>query len=242
MRSLKTAVGLSLVCVVGGFAFGAANASAATLYECVKVAAGTGKWEDKNCEKTGGGKEFETTATGVNVFTKLTSNSTTEFSIEGTITKTAFKIQCKRQESTGETVNHEVGGQRVEGSSILFTFLECTMPSGPKGCGVNGTITSETLTVESFTETATNFLRFIPPASGIFLTFTLSGCSEPANNGKYEVLGKGVGRSSNSTEVFDAESNKKGTLTLKQGGGFAVSILGTTLLTTTAKGLRTMIE
>jgi hypothetical protein len=238
MTRRKSIFGVSLLCAICLCAFGAASATATTLYVCEKVAAGTGTWNDANCEEPGGKKEFATKATGLNVPTTLVGNSSTAFVLNATIAKTAVTISCKREESTGTATNTEIGGiQHNEGSGMVLTFKECVF-AGLKGCALSATtVVSEKLTSETFTEAAVTYVRFLPPASGTLIPFTLATCSNTALNGAYQFTGNAVGRSENSTLVFDTASNKKGTLSLLKE---PASIIGTTLLT--VGGKRTMLE
>jgi hypothetical protein len=199
MTHLKLILGtvcLSALCVC---AFGASNASAMHVHECLQEAGTPGGWLDNKCSS-------EPSATGTwhwktlqlnlpklrrPTLTPTTGTSETHAVMHGVIGGISYKITCTGvSSSNSEFENVEPGGVPGVLGHGKLQFTGCSMPE-PSGSGCTVPATLETNEMNSSTKEMTTTYK---PAAGLeekVITFTISGCTGgfAALNGSKSVKG-----------------------------------------------------
>jgi hypothetical protein len=194
MTRRKSILGALLLCAVAVCAFGAANASATTLYVCEEVAKGTGKFTDSHCEKAGEGN-FATVAAKEGEAKEVTPTQTTEFVVKVTIAGILTESHCEEWTGTGKATNELVGGvmQNV-GTGLSLEAAKCvlTKPAGQE-CVLKGgkfVIPSATSLTETVGEVSK--VKFTPTGKN-FTEVIIEKCKTAGLNGTYPVEGTASG-------------------------------------------------
>jgi hypothetical protein len=226
MTRRRSTLAALLLCVLCLCAFGAANASAATLYVCQEVAAGTGKWEDSKCEKAKEKGNFGTVAPVPGFATSINGTATTTTTI-GIFTPVHQDIQCTKLTTTGLTIN-KVAGELMEnvGEKISFKFAGCTFKK--EGCKVKGGEFEFTnLKSNTFVSGSETRVNFSPSAGSVLGLIPIEGCLESPITVEGSMIGLPSGSSLGFTEASSIEGKMRW-------GGFSLRLTTTVRLETSA--------
>jgi hypothetical protein len=220
--SILGALLLSAVCLC---AFGAANASATTLYVCEEVSKGTGKFTDAHCESAGGG-DFATVAAKEGEAKEVTPTGTTEFVIKTVIAGIAVEAHCEEWTGGGKATNELVGGvmQNV-GTRLNLEAAKCIMtkPAGQE-CVLKGgkfVVPSATSLTETVGEVSK--VKFMPPGK-IFTEVIIEKCKTAGLNGTFPVEGTASGIINNANPAKLEFTSTSSALTL---GTRPLTLVGT---------------
>jgi hypothetical protein len=239
MTRRQSVLGALLLSALSLCAFGAANASATTLFVCQEVTAGTGKWEDSNCEKAKEKGNFGTVAAPEGVATEIAGTNVGTFTVNiASFTSAVLAAECKKATFTGSATNQLVGGvMQSVGKENNLKLTECTVPL-PLGeeCKVKEPLEFKGATSTTFMKTETQTRVKFSPIGLNFMEVVVEKC-KTLQGMILQVVGSLVGIPSGSTMSFTKESSAEGGLSL---AGEPFSIVGTLQLT--AKGKKTMLE
>ncbi|HYM44888.1 MAG TPA: hypothetical protein VES65_01840 [Solirubrobacteraceae bacterium] len=187
-------------------AIASASASALEFYKCVKVAAGTGTFNDSHCNEAGGSKEYAHELLAE--LLEILSKGTEKFTLGGELLKVKVEISCENEHGTGSIHNGKVKVDLPEGSPeevltglglVTNEFTLCKVET-PAGCQVKEPIIAESL-IQLSTVGAIPYVLFSPDdavnsTNKTFVKITLEGCIIA---GTYSVTGMAAGKAENET-------------------------------------------
>ena len=223
MTMRKTMFGVATVCALLFSAFAAANASAAgtTTFTCTK---GEPKqFSDSHCTETGGTKEYKHVEVAPKTKTTVTSTSTTNQVLVGTLAGVGVEIVCTADTASGSGLQNDVTPMDVTGSEIVIKYTGCTVtkPAG-KSCVVKGgAITTNKLKSTTSLTTSPKGVKFEPESGTEFVAITIEKCTVAALNGTFPVKGSEIGIPKGTTLETTAASSS---LTF---GGNVATLTGT---------------
>jgi hypothetical protein len=168
---------LGLLAVFAVSAIASASASAHGFWRCKEVAAGTGKYENHECIKEGGNKNWERKALGVGE-TEGVSGTSGVSKLESKILGKNITIECKKDTFTGTL--EEGGKSRGE-----VKFKECKVV-GLAGCEVKEPIEFKFKDLLVGPEPGVEDEFKGEEAEEVFVTIEIKIC---AIKGKYKVKG-----------------------------------------------------
>lgn len=180
MTRSKSILGILCLSALGLCMFGASNASAMTLHECLK-GIGTQQFKDSKCTEKLSGGEFGTIPIELNKQVELVPTLTptkgtteTHASLSATIGGIAVEITCTGLNSpntVAKNVEPEAGKMAVEGTG-KSEFTGCALKNPAPPCKVPETITTNEL------KTSTNEMKtkYQPAVGEEFVKITISGC------------------------------------------------------------------
>jgi hypothetical protein len=228
MSRAKLAIGLSLLCALCACVFGAANASATTLFECVNATPeNTGTYLNQKCTEMVGELhigEFERVEAGPGVTTSTTGTQTGATTFNVTLSKVNITISCSKLMTDGKAVNEKVeGAPESVGSSIKTALSGCTVTPSEQKCVVKGEkfeLPNSKSTTFMKTEKETR-IQITPTLGTVLGEVTLEGCKTAELNKTYKIEGGIVAIPEGSNWKVNSESSKEGKLTI---GGAAATI------------------
>jgi hypothetical protein len=183
MSSRRLIVVVVAACALTCAAVGAADASASglTAVKCVKVAEGTGQYNNSHCETPEAVGSFETVPLPLHERTELEGEAIGTPVVTATIAGLKLQTKCGTADSKGGLENVEEGGEmRIHGTTEL-TFTEChaalaSKPSrlcdveGVKPVGGKGTVPMNPLTGITGPE---HKVTLAPVEGEVFTEFTI---------------------------------------------------------------------
>jgi hypothetical protein len=207
MTRTKSILGLLIGAALCFAAFGASNASAATLHECTlaEETSTAARYEDSECKNEAGGGFFATTPISGKQNVKATN--TGNFTLTAVVAGVHFVITATGMESVEGWAENDTsleGNMTVRGASKKVKYTGVTLHSeepGLEGCTVPGTL--ETGEVESMTEGMG--VKYTPVGSTIFIEIPVSGCENTTLNGVKKVKGSARSEAESGTSTTTQE-------------------------------------
>src|SRR4029077_20671875 len=204
-------LGVLVGCGVSAFVSG--SASGLEFYKCVKGAPGAGRFENSNCVKEGGSKEWELEL--LKELLNIRSKQTEPFVLEGKIAGITVEISCEKEKGTG-SIHNGLTAKDLEASTKILTglgevsdsFEACTVlkPVG-QACKV-----TQPIIIPVSVQLSANVVVFLLFSILVRVDIVLVNCKTTALNGSFPIEGMGAGVVNNTTSTLsfkNEEPNKK---------------------------------